>query len=376
MEDSFTLQLEPINSIRSEKQYIQEIENLRSENFGLKTENAQLKMNPLNSNIEFEKTLIETKTIIENLQNQKVILLNRVNELESILTNKETNKIEGNELSIKIRNENIDLSEENTRLIKHIENLNIKIDKLEKEIFISKSIFNKREFEIKREFDVFESKNKELKILKDEVYSLRSDNKKYMQSLNDLNISLETQNQKIYNLEKKLHEKMAENENLKIIYEKEKEIWKNDIKERNKIIDSNKNLYIEKMNEKLNEIIELKTNSNIKINGNLENALKSLNQPSNINKSNITNILSNLIKIISQYKRKSDNLENESKVMNEITERRSKFLNKETLELLEEFGKEFSGARTELNECQRYLEKKGTEIKELKRELFRLKRVA
>ena len=58
MEDSFTVQLEPINSIKTEKQYLETIENLRSENFALKTENARYRTNPLNSNIEFEKTLM------------------------------------------------------------------------------------------------------------------------------------------------------------------------------------------------------------------------------------------------------------------------------------------------------------------------------
>ncbi|KAF7686058.1 hypothetical protein CDIK_3193 [Cucumispora dikerogammari] len=385
MDDSFTLQLEPINSIRSEKQYIQEIENLRSENFGLKTENARLKHNPFSNN-EYEKTLVETKTVIENLQQQKNILVARVNELEAILRNTETHNFDEKDLSIKMRNENIDLKEENSRLMKHIENLNKKLEQLEQENTNAKTQFMKREMEITREFETFEAKSKELRLLKDEVYMLRDDNKKYMQRVKEFHnvtLTLETQNQKMYNLEKMLADKTAEISKLKNEFDNEKENWEKNIKERNKIIDSNKHLYIEKMNERLNEIIELKKQvaaslkpENINISQGLQKELEALNIPTEPNKINASSVISKLIKIIYRNKNKIENLENESKMMNNLKQDRARFLNKETLELLDAFGKEFSGARSELNECQVYLEKKGSEIKELKREIFRLKRIA
>lgn len=385
MEDSFTLQLEPINSVKSEKQYQQEIEHLQAENFGLKTENARLRHNPLTSNIEFEKTLLETKKIIENLQNQKLSHENKIRDLQNILNTKESNILENNERNINIRNQNLDLSEENTRLIKHIENLNNKLEILEKENQNSKNNFSKREMEIKREFDLFEMKNKEFSLLKDEVNKLRADNKKFMQNEeknNALNFQIQEKDSQIYNLEKKVNLLNKEKEvlsNQKKTLENEKKNHAEELRKREDVIESNKKIYIEKMNERIEEIKELRNNKNIK-DANLslkaENALKSMKIPHEINAGNIKIVINALLKKINQLKEKKETLENESKIMQGINNKRSSFLNKEAINAIREISKEFLDARSELTHCQDYLYRKNKEIKELKKENMNLKKIA
>ena len=308
--------------------------------------------------------------------------MNRVSELENYLRTNQIEGIEGDELKIRLRNENIDLTEENSRLMKHIETLNRRLESSETNCSDAKAQFMKRELEIKRGFEEFEAKNNELRLLKEEVYTLRNDNKRYLEGskqLNSMNFDLEKKNKEIYDLEKKLNNKEIEYDNLKrsyedlkIVHQTEKKEMENEISKRNAIIDSNKKIYIDKMNEKLTEIIELKKERSGKLTTKVETALQNLE----VNTSNSPqSIIIELIKKLRGVNKKLANLENESKIIDPIKSNRSKYLNKETLDLIEELGKEFTGAHGELNVCQKYLEKKGTEIKELKKEIYRLQRV-
>ena len=107
--------------------------------------------------------------------------MNRVSELENYLRTNQIEGIEGDELKIRLRNENIDLTEENSRLMKHIETLNRRLESSETNCSDAKAQFMKRELEIKRGFEEFEAKNNELRLLKEEVYTLRNDNKRYLE---------------------------------------------------------------------------------------------------------------------------------------------------------------------------------------------------
>ncbi|EQB62221.1 hypothetical protein NAPIS_ORF00202 [Vairimorpha apis BRL 01] len=135
MENSFSLQFNPLQQLKSVQDYEKEIERLMNENFQIKHELSYYKNNPSYANVneDIQKLLLDSKLSIDVLENENKTLTKQIEHLKELIrANSQDKEKLRNDLE---NNKNISelrictLEEENQRLLNHIENLKQKNEK-------------------------------------------------------------------------------------------------------------------------------------------------------------------------------------------------------------------------------------------------------
>jgi len=401
MEKSFSLAFNPLMNVKSVKEYEDEITQLKTENFNLK---SQLTHSEVPTNIP--KILYENKKQIEILEGEKTELqhaLENINQEKMMLENKYSQEMV-------VGNEKMGLLEdENKRLV-------IRLEKLNKELEAAKSETHN---------------NDEVNAMRNYIQSLQHQNEQtkyeYERKIEEMNIKFKDY-QKTY--ENEINNKAFEIEGLKNKLEAECTKLKNStflindlkcnlntqIKEKSLVLEekcayrdgievlekNNENLllkiknlneYLEKMQkerknlldgvEHFKSIILGKVNSLATDTVEISERLLRLKKACYISDENkmffrrIGLRYSCINEIITFFREK--NFEAQKKVelfKKEANDAKatnsSNKMDKKLVEILKQFREQFSEAKTELFACKKYLEKKAEEIKALKIENARL----
>ena len=394
---SFTMQFNPINEIRTAKDIENEIQELRSENFTLKHQISVMRQNPA-SNKEIENVLMSNREIIKSLElrNQEL-----ANELENFRNN------------FFSKNENLkSLTEENQRLLNYIEVLNTKNEEKSEEVVKIQRFYEEKIQKLEKNTEFLTAETSEIKVLKDEIFKLRTENKDYLKrfkEMGDLRKEVEKNMSQIYELEKECESKDSNIEQIKNEYKKLLEINRNLSTEIEEDRNSKKEIsklrveFSEKFDKEIqreqkkfeskfkeillrsesklkkidesvkdlenlaDEIANNGGNKKIVLPKKIKDKIKQFGFEEPLKISMLTNIFKNLIIYIKEIEDNLYKKESELKDMKAFkTGRKS---DGKTMALLEEFHKEFESARQELLECQEFIIEKGVQNKELRKEM-------
>lgn len=192
MDQTYDQAFRPIFKIKTAKEYEEEIEQLRSENFNLKSKMAQSTEHKQNGNSDdYTKVLIDAKTSInilenenENLKHQNENLKNQIENLKSYVKN-------GNDFEL--------LQEENIKLVKYVEKLNEdfnkernKLEHVENE----KNNFYNELCDLKEEMGNYEELKNELMEMKNRNIQNENEYKRFKEQLSleyETNLRIEKQ---------------------------------------------------------------------------------------------------------------------------------------------------------------------------------------
>ncbi|KAF7682521.1 hypothetical protein TCON_2256 [Astathelohania contejeani] len=421
MDHSFSLQFNPINNVKTIKQYESELECLKTENFDLKHQLAQYKTNLREP--ELRQLLVDAQRSIQFLETERDQLqqrlsqersearavseqleeLRRVNagledrqgmletENAKLLQYVEQQNGQINQLSNDNRNmcEYLDrqkqglgeqktlfenMHSENQRLRKEIEDL---IREKEEIIRNNEGFLKEKENLISRINALIEERNK----LLNEKTKREEENKKAWENRNkEYNRIINNKEENIKALQKLLEEKESRSPNIEIL---EREL--KNAKDMNYTKEKDLERLIRIRNEDLNNIRRyvnmIENESNIiykkvglfkdKTQISKENRL--LLRRLNIQGSNVNELIKGFNKIYSELVDKIRVMEKEIGEITYFAENNKNVIHSKTMKMLDGFTVEFNKARRELEECKRYLIKKGRENKELKNNLGTLK---
>ncbi|EPR79554.1 hypothetical protein SLOPH_1667 [Spraguea lophii 42_110] len=344
--------------------------------------------------VQKENTMvIKLKRELEQNNKELQNLNNRIKEYENIL--EETNNIKEKDSGY-LRNEIIQRDELINRynqeiqskdgiieeLYRNVEELKKNLKEIETDFEESERIIHNKNLEIKDLENVLYDKEKKMEeLVKMKDNGNKTEIREYLEEINKIKIQIKQLTEENNNLNEIINNTHKENE-------MNKKEMKNFYDENNRLKIKNNKL-IEKINnpdnlKRINEYLNVfqsyinkidniidNQKDNVKLTKNNKRFIKDL-KINNYNK--VSEVLEEIRNIFNKLTRKNHILENEIKEITFFAENNKSILHDRTKKLLEEFTKEFNNARIELNECQKYLIRKGEENKTLKKELKVLQR--
>ncbi len=396
MENSFSLDFNPISTVKSVKDYEREINQLRAENFELKTRIAHSSTFPPNNNIS--KVLYEQNEKFSQLEIEKKNLEAQIEELKNAYNALKQENVYINDKytqEIAINNEKIGLLEdENKRHIVRMEKFSKelneipiyknKIQEMERENCNYKGFIEGLESEIgqlKQEYNQRMSEYEmNIRAVQEEFEKKSMKEKEYLGEIERLNKTIsyeraELNNNKnvIEDLKNKLNKETKEKEEILLLNKKSKEIL---LKEtQNYLFGMGKFKQI--ISGKLMGLGERLTKIEYNLSRNIEKIVISNENFLFIKKLGLegkcfNDILVKTKQIIEDAHSKINLYKNEIKETRYFINNNKKLLNDNVIKLLEDFKIQFNEAKDELLVCKKYLIKKAEENKLLKNENSKL----
>lgn len=399
MEQSFSLEFNPLMNVKSVKDYEQEITRLRSENFELKA-----KLTHVSERDNLPKILYEQNEHFARLEQARNELAKQNEELqqkiEMILQEKAKIEARYNADIITGNERTSMLEDENKRLLLRLERTNKELmeyegfrgrfkelDELNNEykayIQNEEKKHEQERFEYARQVEILQNRINELMGEEDrktadkskEIMSLRqlleaevNKNKNNLLIITDLKKTIKQEvdekRERLNEAERKIH---SYNE---LIQKQQREgrIYQGGMEKFGSILSEKLENVRKKLAHISESVIQLENACNISADNQrfLERAKIKTREPNGI--------VTSLKSIIGDTHRKLEVLKREARDATFFAENSKKQHAARTMKVLEDFRVQFAAAKEELLECRRYLEKKASENKELKNENSKLKR--
>ncbi|KAI5168661.1 hypothetical protein PAEPH01_0314 [Pancytospora epiphaga] len=402
MENSFSLEFNPLTNVRAVKEYEEEIQRLKREVFELKTRLTHTSSHPAAEN--FPKLLYEQNERLAQVSQEKLSAEKQLEETRAMLNQTAQDKmlIENKyNQDIFAANDKIALLEdENKRLLLRIEKLvkeaqdigGLRTSNQELEVactnyknFINnlESQLEQTKYEFNKQIQEYEGRLEEMR----QYGQTDANNKRY----------------EVESLRKQLEKEVSSNKNNQLIINDLKETASSEIKERNRLqkelnaVESKQNTMEHRISKECEAFVSgmgrFKTLMKEKLDGinrgmeALDTRLDVVLQKTVLSAENIAFVTrmkivyesyDDLVRgfkgIISELFKKTELFKKEASDATFFAENNQKHMENKTLKLLEEFHKQFSEAKTELSFCKKYLVKKSEENKNLKNENIRLLR--
>lgn len=392
-------------NVKSVKDYEQEIEQLRAENFELKT---RLTHAPGGDNIP--KILYEQSEQFTRLEQAREELARQNEELRQALNRLSQEKLElekGYNNGLLANSERMGLLEdENKRLLLRLERSNKEISEAEQlkgllreserlnneyksYIQNAECKWEQERFEHKREIESLQSRTSEIRAAYERQISDKASEVMNLRKVLDAEINRNKSNSLIItDLKTTLSNELRNKENLNKELERMKELG-HKASEMEEYIQNQKRegqVYLAGM-EKLKKIVTEKLLSILKKLDLLSEMVQDLSKTSTLSPENqrflqklkvtpgpINNVVMGFRTILKEAYSKIDVLKREAKDATFFAESNRRQQTTKVVRVLEEFKVQFSAAKSELLECRKYLEKKALENKELRSENARLKK--
>lgn len=407
---SFSLQFNPLLNVKCVKDYEEEINNLKAENFELK---AQL----THSNIP--KVLYENKQELDQIQAQKQEIQNAYENLnkthQNLIQEKKLLENKYNQDIALASEKNAFLEDENKRILLRLEKLNREVQEaigMKNEFNSLKDMIQNHERQFEQQKYVYERELEENR-MKFDNYRLESDNtiraKDFqMEKLRkDAENEIKSKDLELENLRKKIEQMNQKEKNNSFVITDLKATINSQMKDRTYVEDlmnMNQQLESEKMEkeqalerikkeqkiylsgmEKFRTVVSKKMNEvMVQLQGVNENFLKlklfchisdenlKLLTKLNVKWSNFNDLIGFFKEKHAEAHKRIEVLKKEASDAVFFASNNKATVDKKTLSLLQEFKDQFNEAKNELLVCKRYLEKKALENKALKNENGRL----
>lgn len=407
------MEFNPLTNVKSVKDYEQEIQRLRSENFELKTHLTHVSAHPANDNLP--KLLYEQNEKFAQLDREKQEMARQLDEMRGLVAQLNQEKML---LSNKYNQEAFAngekmglLEDENKRLILRMEKINKenseaqKAKGLQEEAVRVNAEYKNYIHNIEKQYEQMKFENaQQLKELEATAEELRQQAQKDAEDrkfeVDGLKRALESEGNKnksnaliIDDLKSTLSNEIRERARLQKEHVQTREDAKKEGHERIIALQT----YIDKVHregegylagmEKFKSIIGGKLNALGTEAGKLSARLEGIAKCNLISDENkkfidklkireitVNGIVNGLRKIVVELHRRMEVLKKEANDATFFAESSKKGIDSKTGRLLEEFCKQFNEAKTELVACKRYLEKKAEENKTLKNENARLQK--
>lgn len=410
MENSFSLEFNPLTNVKAVKEYEEEIQKLKRENFELKAHLTHVSAHPATDNLP--RILYEQNEKMAQIAGEKdeavrqlreaQEMLGQLGQAKMLLENKYSQDVFANSEKAAL------LEDENKRLLLRVEKFNKEIGEVQKlrgmlsdaeklnadyKNFIQnlESQIDQTKFDFNNQIQEYEARLEEMRhsdaaSRKHEQESLRkmydsevTKNKNNTLMINDLKATVTNEIRERTRLQgelgsveertrKECQEKIEHMESHFRRIQKECEGFAGGLNKFKTII-SGKLRALSEEAGRLGERV-LSTARECTISSENQKFIEKLK----VRGPGVNTIIEDFRKIVLDAHRKIDVLRKEASDATFFAENNKKTLETKTAKLLEEFHKQFGEAKTELSFCRRYLEKKSAENKSLKNENARLVR--